>query len=348
MIKSIEKIKQHNRKYILDFMLNCTIEEKLDTHYITIKILSKHDIKIYKANGAELSRADMILNSMWNKLILDWNYLKLSNNQWFEKYAGYSIKLFYFPCKIPILTEYDDFTRYVIDTITYLDEPVSNVQNVIAELRLPSVYKIDFKHYLRKIPQDQIKEVFNTITDESDFNEIFKQLIDPSNKLFAVNEPESYIFKWNTNLYKTDNPNDADRKITAEKTSYEFLLCNFLKYINSTNYQEKISTNYVKTVSNLFNDYIVNYEKQTNYVQNNIEAESLEPPYLGTKFDISYDYIPDLLTSQLCQESTLYKNIYKVLLANLSRGKDIKHCIFMNRKQVDDWNNLVKYIKLSA
>lgn len=346
MIKSIEKIKQHNKKYILDFMLNCSIEEKLDTHYVSIKILSKHEIKIYKANGSELSRTDMILNSMWDKLILDWNYLKLSNNQWFEKYAGYTIRLFYFPCAKPILTEYNEFTRYVIDSITYLDKPISNIQNIMAELKIPSVYKIDFKHALIKIPQEDIRILFNSITDETNFNELFKKLVSPSNKLFAVNEPESYIFKWNNHLYKTDN-NDI-RKVEAEKTSYEFMLCNFLKYVNSTNYQEKISGNYIKTVSNLFNDYIVNFEKKTNYLQNNIDAESLEPPYLGTKFDISYDYIPDILTSQLCQESLLYKNIYKILLANLSRGKDIKHCIYMNRKQVDEWNNLVKYIKLTV
>ena len=106
MIKNLNEIKKHTDKYISDFIKNCIIEEKIDTHYISVEIISKNEIKIRKANGNEIDRVDMILNSMWNPLSVDWNYLKLSNRMWFENHVGFTITMFYFPCTKPILTEY--------------------------------------------------------------------------------------------------------------------------------------------------------------------------------------------------------------------------------------------------
>ena len=39
MINDIEKLKIRSSKYIKEFMQGCTIEEKIDTHYITIDII---------------------------------------------------------------------------------------------------------------------------------------------------------------------------------------------------------------------------------------------------------------------------------------------------------------------
>ena len=69
MIKNLNEIKKHTDKYISDFIKNCIIEEKIDTHYISVEIISKNEIKIRKANGNEIDRVDMILNSMWKSII---------------------------------------------------------------------------------------------------------------------------------------------------------------------------------------------------------------------------------------------------------------------------------------
>ena len=63
MIKPIEKLAEQSSKYIKDFMLNCTIEEKIDTHYVCVEIISKNEIKIKKANGKEIDRVDLILGA---------------------------------------------------------------------------------------------------------------------------------------------------------------------------------------------------------------------------------------------------------------------------------------------
>ena len=112
------------------------------------------------------------------------------------------------------------------------------------------------------------------------------------------------------------------------------------------NYSDKIVSSYTKTVCNLFNNYIINGEKQTHTIENNIDIKGIESPYIGARFDIGYEYIPDQVTKELCKESELYKNIFKVLLANLRKGKDETHCIFLTKKEVNDWNLMMKSIKM--
>ena len=92
--------------------------------------------------------------------------------------------------------------------------------------------------------------------------------IDSNNNLWAVNKPEGYIFKWDKNLYQLIY--NERQKIIPEKTQLEFLLCDFINYCKTHNYQDKIQTSYVKTVCTLFNDYIINCEEQTHNIENNI------------------------------------------------------------------------------
>ena len=124
------------------------------------------------------------------------------------------------------------------------------------------------------------------------------------------------------------------------------MLSNFIKYCKLHAYTDKITQSYTKTVCNLFNDYIINNEKPTKFIENNIDIDSIENPNIGQKFDIGYEYIPDQVTKTLCQESELYKNIFKVLLANLRKGKDFTHCIYLTKKEVDEWNMIMKNIKI--
>ena len=59
---------------------------------------------------------------------------------------------------------------------------------------------------------------------------------------------------------------------------------------------------------------------------------------------MKYENIPDATTITLCKEKELYKNIFKVLLVNLRREKDLKHCLLLNKASVGQWNEIVKVI----
>ena len=346
MIKDITRIIEHSPKYIREFMSNCSIEEKIDTHYITIEIISSTNIRISRPNGNEIDRVDLILNSMWHNLMLDWNYLMLSNKQWFKDHVGLTIKTFYFPCEQPILTKYNSNIRYVFDR-TIINNCDVDPEYILGDLKFSDAYAVSYKHLLNKIekPGAVFDLNFEKVkSGELAVGDMFKMLINSDSKIFALSEPEGYIFKYNNKIYQLTN--NINRKVEWEKSSYEFLLEDFVKYCKTTDYTEKITQSYVKTVCNIFNDYIINKEKKTHFIEYNIDPNSIEHPNLGMKFDIGYEYIPDQVTKTLCQESVLYKNIFKVLLANLRKGKDFKHCILLNKKTVEDWNNIMKNIKI--
>ena len=51
MIKDITQIGNKPVSFIKEFINNCTIEEKIDTHYVIVEITSKQTITIKKATG---------------------------------------------------------------------------------------------------------------------------------------------------------------------------------------------------------------------------------------------------------------------------------------------------------
>lgn len=348
MIKDISQIKNKSLNFIRNFINNCYIEEKIDTHYVIVEITSKQHITIKKASGKIIDRVDMILNNMWGQLVTDWNYIKLANKDLFSNHVGYVLHMFYFPNNKPLNTEYKDNIRYVIDRITFNDE-IINTESFINKIQLKDKFNIKVKKTLNKE-----KDLNNIISDINldnknniDYIELFNKLINKDANIdiiLAKGNPEGYIFKWNKHLYQYIF--NIKEPINIEKTQYEFLLCDFIKYCKEKNYTDKILNNYTKTVCSLFNDYIINWESNTHTIENNIDINSIQAPNQGTNFDIGYEYIPDIITLNLCKQNELYKSIFKVLLANLRRGKDNKNCIYMNKKQVDDWNHIMKNIKI--
>ena len=214
------------------------------------------------------------------------------------------------------------------------------------ELTLKDKFHIYKKHNLTKtLNTDIFKNINGKNKKTLDYNKIFLDLINKDDKnIFAKNQPEGYIYKWNNNLYQlTFNKRST---IIPEKTQYEYLLCDFMNFCKNNGYQDKITQYYIKTVCSLFNDYIINWEEKYNNIKNNIDINSIEPPTFGTVYDIGYEYIPDIITLNLCKSNILYKNIFKVLLANLKKGKDYNKCIYMNKKQVEYWNIIMKNIKI--
>ena len=342
MIKNINKLKSKPVSFIKQFINNCTVEEKIDAHNVTVEITSKFNITVKKSSGKVIDRVDMILNSMWGQLVTDWNYIHLANQDLFEKHIGYNISMFYFPNDKPLSTAYKGNVKYLIDRITFNDEE-QNISQFVDSIKMKDNFNIAIK---RKLHKNIANIDLNTITGDSketiNYEEMFLNMIDKDG-LLAKEQPEGYIFKHNKILYQIlfNKP----YIVSPGKSQYEYVLCDFINYCRNTNYQEKITSNYVKTVCALFNDYIINWEQKKHNIENNIDIDSIQPPTLGTVFDMGYEYIPDIITIKLCSND-LYKSIFKILLANLKKGKDNTRCIYMNKKQVDTWNNIMKNIKI--
>jgi hypothetical protein len=344
MIKTVEQIKDKPINFIKEFINNCSIEEKIDTHYIIIEITSKQHITIKKSSGKIIDRVDMILNNIWGDLVTDWNFIRILNQDLFNQFIGYNISMFYFPNNKPILTEYKPI-KYLIDRITFNDKNI-NPELFVNKIKLADKFNIKIKNKLNKnLNNISLNTITNVNKKEIDFTSLFDKIIDKdNNKIYALNKPEGFIFKWNKNLYQLLY--NKRNKIIPEKTQYEYLLCDFINYCKTNNYEDKIQHSYVKTVCTLFNDYIINWEEQYHNIKNNIDINSIKSPSYNDNFDISYEYIPDIITINLCKKDELYKSIFKVLLANLKNNKDYKKCIFMNNSQVDKWNKIIKNIKI--
>ena len=137
MIKDISLLKDKSVSFIKEFINNCTVEEKIDAHYVIVEITSKQTITVKKANGKVVDRVDMILNNMWSQLVTDWNFIRLTNQGWFAAHVGYTISMFYLPCNKPLLVEYKNNIKYLIDRIMFNDE----LQNIGA------FYAKVLKHY---------------------------------------------------------------------------------------------------------------------------------------------------------------------------------------------------------
>ena len=346
MIKNIEDIKNFSPMYIKEFMQGCTIEEKIDTHYMTIEI-SPYECVIKKANQNPLTRIDLILKSAWHNIYIDWNYLRMTNTEWFLKHAGYVFKVFYIPSEQPIRTKYDPTIRYIFDTCTFNNQQV-DIHEVLNELKFPDTYKIDFKTMLvrKELVDSSYKRKTKEIQDGKPAADVFSSLINKDEShIFAVEKPEGYIFKYKSKIFQTCEHIASEQN---EKSSYEFLLIDFIRFCKETNYSTKILKSYVKTVCNLFNDYILNWVKTNHNIEKNITAESIQTPYIGTAPKTGFAYIPDSITKVICKESPLYENIFKVLLANLNKGKDENRCIIMSRKHIDQWNNIIKNIRIHS
>lgn len=345
MIKDISSIKERSVGFIKEFITNCTVEEKIDAHYVIVEITSKQTITVKKSTGKTIDRVDMILNNMWSQLVTDWNFIRLANQDFFKEHVGYNISMFYFPCNKPLLTEYNTGIKYLIDRITFNGE-IINVTNFVKQIRFKDKFQISIKQNINKsIDKSKIIQIDSYTKNDIDYTDLFNSLIDKdTSNIIAKDVPEGYIFKWKKYLYQllyTDR-----KKVNIEKTQYEYLLCDFISFCKSNNYQEKIQQSYVRTVCALFNDYIINWEDVNNNIKNNIDIKSIQSPTLGIQFDMGYEYIPDIITLNLCKSSELNRSIFKVLLANLRRGKDNNKCIYMNKKQVDDWNIIMKNIKV--
>lgn len=348
MIKNIDNLKKKSISFITKFLDECTVEEKIDTYYVSVEIRSKNNIVFIKSNGKVIDRCDLILNEMWQQMFNDWTHFKMVNQDWFDSHIGYKIFMFYFPCSKPILTEYKDNISYVIDRMEYGATVIYDCEEEMKDMKMIDNFKISFKKFLKK--SYTLNEFINKIRiadkENNSYDDVFESIIDKENSIiFASGKPEGYIFKSGKKyIYQIVCNKSENRVASAEKSQYEFLLLDFIKFWNNTeNIEHFLDNNYIKTVCNLYNLYI-SQERKIGVIEKNIDPNSLQSPCIGKRFDICYINIPDEQTINNCKESELYKNIFKILLVNLKRMKNENHCILMNNRTTEQWNDIVRTI----
>lgn len=345
MIKNIEELKNKKLSYIEKFAEECTITEKIDTYYVCVEIQAKNTIVFKKSNGKKVDRIDMFINSMWTKLINDWMNFKMVNQDWFDTHIGYKIYMFFFPVQKPISTEYKANVSYVIDRVMFGDE-VFNPESVMWKMNMLDKFNIHFKQFCAKFDMIEQQSISNVLAEnEKSITDVFlSMVIDQKNsKIFAKDKPEGFILKRGKQLFQIDFNKD-NVKPKTERSQYEFLLMDFVKFWSKNEAWMMLENNYFKTVCCLFNAYILNKESQTNYIADNVDIDSLKNPYIGHRFDCCYDYVPNEITVKLCKSSELYESIFKILLINLRKKKDVSRSVLMNKKNVEEWNDIVDSI----
>lgn len=353
MIHNINELKRKPLSFIVRFIENCTIEEKIDAYYVCVEIQGKNSLVFRKSNGSIIDRVDCILNEMWSRLINDWTHIKLANQEWFENHIGSKIYMFYLPVQKPILTEYIPNVRYIVDRMISKGTEADPYNEMAYDMNMMNEFNVYWSDKLPKSEYDmddivrRIKAVTrknNPDTSET-FEDIFKSVIGKDAELFASNEPEGYIFKLGKgHIYQLINNPNEERKVSTEQTQYEYLLLAFMKFWRNNDLTSLIDRSYVKSVCHLFNAFI-NQEKLTHTIEDNVYVSGLENPCVGHRFDICYTNIPNEITVQLCKENELYKNIFKILLVNLRKKKSSKNTVLISENNVKEWNNIVKTIE---
>lgn len=349
MIKDISTLRDRSTEFLTRFVENCTIEEKIDAYYISVEIHT-HRLAFRKANDRKISRQDMILNAMYGTLVNDWQYFRMANPEWFTEHHGDRIYMFFVPSRKPIMTEYKDDIVYVIDRIVSASGKELPQEDTFSICGLTHAEKfgISMKETLPKSDAFVTEDVIHKIRkdDRTWITDLLSD--DASAYLLSSGQPEGYIVRMGHKyIFQTTFTPQTERGASTERAQYEYLLMDFIRFWEQLDDIDCFISggDYVKTVCALFNDYIINDEKYTHKIENNIDENSLEPPCLGTRYDMGFEYIPDKTTREICSEKNLYKNIFKVLLVNLKKQKNIKHCLLMNQEKTEQWNNIVRTLK---
>lgn len=326
-IRNLHSIKDRSQKFQDWFLRGCTVEEKIDGHFVTMQIVSKNTIVFFKSNKNKITRSDMILNSMWKDLVLDWNVLMFSNKEYIENHIGWKFNMFFLPFKKSINTEYKEGIKYIISSIEFNGKK-QDIQKDFFDL-------IDIQDN-KIVPQIHDIRNGNKIHLENVDNYLNIDFIDKS-KIYASDVPEGLIFRNGKELYKIMFT--AQEKIDSRQCSYEWILKEFLNFTKTCDYVSLLSSSYSKSVCNLFEAFIDSVD--ISYMEENVFIEELEAPYVGVKPKMNYEYIPSERTKIICKSGKIYENIFKILLANLQRRKNWKKSEFLSKQQCEELNTVI-------
>lgn len=348
MIKNIQEIKNKSVEYQSEFFKNCSIEEQIDTHYVSVEILSKSKLVFKKSNEKIITQVDLILSTLYNHLVEDWNILFIKNKEIFSDYIGMKIYMFYFPNTTPIAISYEKYlgdmpVGYLISNIVDKNNKQLSIDNFLKSIDTEGIKaKFDKTHFIHKIYKDPS---FLLVDDGIHFFGIEEN--DLLNK--NVEMSEGIIMKYKSDIYKYPFETVPDSHYEdVSRTPFEYLLADIINFYKESRqyFQDYVTNSYVSTVCNIFNGYI-NYWLPKSNITKEISPSDIEAPS-NHKYSLNFSYIPSVETKTLCMTSKLYENIFKVMLANLHKKKKPDYCVYLNRAQVEEWNRLVNYISLFA
>jgi hypothetical protein len=288
--------------------------------------------------------------------------------------TGYKYGFRYFHSNTPINIQYDRIpengliltdikelkTGKIVDDIDILNSMASllNVQKppVIWFGNLDDVQKSKLLEYL-KTPEDQLKSKFKTIS----FTNYIISILNPSMKKTALNNDiekpiDSIVFKFigkdgkdivyskavDPIIQQINRTNEEER---APQDMYGIILSDIVEFVKINGLQKytldkgSYDTKFVELICMIYNDYI----SKNGYKFNGVELDSLSFSSIP-KLDLNIGFIPNIKTRETIKLSTIYKNIFKIMMAAFSKPKR-KPTGTMTQLLIDDLREISTRIK---
>lgn len=341
MLKNISELKNKPKEYQKEFFEKCRIEEKIDAHYVSVSVESKFKLVFRKANGKIISQVDLILSTLYSSLIEDWNIIFINNREFFEKNIGMTVFMFYFPNYTPVSTDYSNFlngkkTGYLISNVVDRGNKQINKEYFLKNINCDKRQNvlIAVQHTLPRVNKRDVATDDLSVVDMFEESALLNKSIDLS---------EGVILKYKSDIYQYlfHEPYKKDDAESVSKTPFEYLLADIVAFYKSIKnvFQDYITNNYVTTICNIFNAYIGN-QVITSNITKEIEVEDIEVPS-SHKYSINLSYIPNIQTKLICSSNKMFENIFKVMLANMHKKKNFNYCVYLSKKQVEEWNDMV-------
>lgn len=318
-----------------DISLISSIEEEINASYLTAKVDSKVKITFYKKNK-KIQQKDFILNGWLIRLNED--FIKLISSckeEELKLIIGSSIEFFFIPNRSGIYSEYEGNYAYIIRRIkNHMNEEIfsQDIHNNIIENLFNNELFICY-HYL-----DLKKITYTSIYYFDDLKKIYKS--ECLNK-----NPYGFIIRNRNNIYKIKNPESQRFSDFMSEVPLEGVLSEFLKTFTYEDLEElskNFSSNYVMNVCIIFINFIQKRKDDPHFLKG-ISPEDLNPPYIGEIPPIGLSMIPSPMVKQLCKESLMYENIFKILLNSLSKKK--RRFLFLNDEKLDLFNKMIRLIE---
>lgn len=384
-IKDIQTIikKKVYPDYQIDFYKNCSIEEKLDTHYVSVDVISNSILKFRKTNNKEITQIDLIVNKSWSNFIDDWKSVFEDNKEVFKTLIGSRISMFYFPNSSPLSTYYKTGFKYIIKSIIWPSSDVCvDVSKILNSLQFSDKtkhlktqilkfenLKFDNEKFLNQMTKDKIKieDYPNHLFDFIDKDALY---LDTTSEKAVENNCLELILRKGKTLYQYKHKlNGSNVEITTiedavvlkhKQYAFELVLQDFIQFASidkgtKDKYIDLITKDYIESVNNIFLYYIQTRQHQSSnkglfkFLSLHLKPSDLTPPCLGTPPEINLRYINNNKIKDLIlldPNKEWIENIYKILLVNLKLNKKIEYCHYLNKNEIDKWNEIVKNINI--
>lgn len=331
MIAKIEELFKLPDKQIKHFLKTCSIKEKICAYKFSVRILNQTNYKFYKGSR-ELTQDMIILNRIWADLIKEWTIFFINNPELVKRYIGHIFYGFYFPDEAPlnkdfVYSRYKSGKKYLIHNLTdFYKRDKTYDLNDTELFDVQKKFKLDNYDKINSC-QDLI-EALNNFETYSDKGKIYGWVLKNKSDKFQLQETENIHYESN-------------------KVPLELMLQDFVNYLEQSEYDNFVTSNYTESVCNIFEDYILN--KNCHLEEKyRLTPEDLEAPYYGKYFGISYNNIPSEKTKALCQQNKLYENVFKVMLANFKRYKNYEDMVILSQRHTFILNNFIKIVKLKC